>query len=62
MVAWGMAALDTGLSVLFDHGLEIAEIEVFEHSRQIARRPRFAALCIDLLDTLESVAGPGNWQ
>ena len=60
MVGDRMTALGAGFFRLFNHRLEIAEIEIFQHARQISRRPGLLALGSDALDALERVAGSGG--
>jgi len=43
VVCHGMAALGAGFFGLFNHWLEVAEVEVFEHTGKIAREPGFVA-------------------
>ncbi len=53
MVGHRLAALGAGLLGFFHHRLKIAEIEVFQHARQITGRPRFVAFRVDALKPLE---------
>jgi hypothetical protein len=62
MVGHGMAAFGAGFFGLFNHRLEVAEVEVFEHTGKIARGPEIRTGGIDALDAFEGVAGGGDWQ
>jgi hypothetical protein len=62
MVGDRMAALQARFLRLLNHGLEISEVEVFQHPRQIAGGPGIVAFRVDALDALERVAGGGDWQ
>jgi hypothetical protein len=55
-----MTALGAGFFRLFNHRLEIAEVEIFQHPCKIACRPRFVTFRADAFDSLERVAGAGG--
>lgn len=62
MVGDLVAAVRAGFTRLGDDGGEIAEVRVFQHAGEFARRPEFVAFRVQPLDALERVAGGGHWQ
>ena len=62
MVGNLVAVLFAGFARLVDDRDEIAEVGVFEHPRQLARRPEFVALSIDALDSLKGIAADWRWR
>ncbi len=62
MVGNRVAALDARFLRLLDHRFKIAEVEIFQHPRKVARRPRFVACCADALDAFKGIAAGWCWE